>query len=397
MPQSYLPSLPILCTIFGVQMCLKKVALGINKLLRCVFWGLQRDLPLIKPFHLRDVVSLAKLQNQGETLDLEERLVHPRSPLSVALLASVLPTKSTTSTFILDFADEQEHYRGSIQTRRRAGRPEQDVVFLAPLLEHKNGNHAVCQRLLTHVCVKAGEQGDHRIYARLEVGRDEVQVFKNVGFSAYAEEEIFCLTPDRFPPDPRDTLGLRRQTTADSWSLQRLYAAVTPHVVQVAEGLAQGQWQINNHRLSDQGRRLGYVWEREGEILAVLHLRSGRAGYSLRMLLHPDVANQVESLIQTGLSLVGNLQRQPDKPVYSSSRTYQTELGSVLMTCDFQKLATQVVMVKHTTVRARDFLSRLVAAFETPGEVKPAPAPFMKSEAVSTQPVNGKSTADKMI
>jgi hypothetical protein len=54
-------------------------------------------------------------------------------------------------------------------------------------------------------------------------------------------------------------------------------------------------------------------------------------------------------------------------------------------------------MVKHTTVRARDFLSRLVAAFETPGEVKPAPAPFMKSEAVSTQPVNGKSTADKMI
>lgn len=350
---------------------------------------------MIKSFHLRDVISLAKLQNQGQILDLEERLIHPRSPLNAALFASVLPAMSNTSTFILNFADEQEPYSGLIQTRGRAGRPEQDVVFLAPSLEQGNGSHALWQRLLTYVCVKAGEMGHHRIYARLETGRDEVQVFKTVGFSAYAEEEIFCLTPDRFPVGMHDALGLRKQTTADSWSLQRLYAAVTPHVVQVAEGLAQGQWQINNHLLSYRGRRYGYVWEREGEILAVLHLRSGKTGYSLRMLLHPDVANQVDVLIQAGLSLVKNLHYQPNKPVYSSLRTYQTELGSVLSAYGFQKVATQVIMVKHMTVRARDFLSRLVVAFETAGEAKPAaPAPFIKSDAVP-RPSNGKARVER--
>jgi hypothetical protein len=351
---------------------------------------------LIKPFHLRDVVLLAKLQNQGQMLDLEERLVHPRSPLNAAVFASVLPAMSNTSTFILNFADEQEHNSGLIQMRDRAGRPEQDVVFLAPSILPGNGSHAVWQRLLTYVCVKAGEMGHHRIYARLESGRDEVQVLKNVGFSAYAEEAIFFLAPGHFPEGMHDSLGLRKQTTADSWSLQRLYAAVTPHVVQVAEGLAQGQWQINNHLLSYRSRRHGYVWEREGEILAVLHLRSGKTGYSLRMLLHPDVANQVDALIQAGLSLVGDLHHQPDKPVYISLRTYQTELVSVLAAYGFQKLAIQVVMVKHMTVRARDFLSRLVVAFETAGEAKPAaPAPFIKSDAILTQSSNGKTRVER--
>jgi len=350
---------------------------------------------LIKAFQVQDLFSVAVLQKQGQVLDLVERLVHPRSPLQAALLAIVLPSHLATSTFIFDHADETEHSRGLIQTRGRLGRPEQDVVFLGPALEYGNGSHALWQRLLTHVCVKAGESGNHRIYARLEHDSDAVQIFKNVGFSAYAEEAVFCLEPTRFPTKPQDTLGLRKQVVADSWSLQRLYAAVTPRAVQFAEGLAQGQWQLHNRPLDNRGRRYGYVWEREGEILAALHIRSGKAGYGLKLLVHPDVEDQVNALLQAALSLIQPARGGLKKPVYSSLRTYQSELGLVLADYRFQKIATQVVMVKHTTVRAKDVLTRLIA-FEAPVEAKPAvPAPFLKADTRHPKPTNGHIAAEK--
>jgi hypothetical protein len=349
---------------------------------------------LIKAFHLQDLFSLADLQKQGITLDLEERLVHPRSPLVSAMLSSLLPIESSASTYILDIADEQEHYRGVSQTRKRAGRPEQDVIFIAPSLVHGNGSHAAWQRLLTYVCVKAGEAGNQRIYARLERDGDELQIFKNVGFSAYAEEAIFRLPPAQFPEHAQDTLGLRKQTAADSWSLQRLYAAVTPRTVQIAEGLAQGQWQLNQHWLSEQRHRVGYVWEREGEILAVMHLHTGKLGHWLRLLVHPDVTGYVEELVLSGLSQIRDIRINPGRPIYGSLRTYQSELAQALVSCGFQQFTIQTVVVKHTTVRSEDFVTRLVAAFEGTVEVKRATptTPYMKTEASQTKP-NGKVTA----
>ena len=266
---------------------------------------------------------------------------------------------------------------------------------MGPSLEHGNGSHAVWQRLLAHVCVKAGEAGQHRIYARMTRGSDEAQVFKNVGFTSYAEEAIHCLLPDDFPDNPHDSLGLRKQTTADSWSLQRLYAVVTPHMVQIAEGLAQGQWQLNGRPIEGRGRRYGYVWDGEGEILAALHIRSGNAGYGLRLLIHPDVHDRVDALIQAGLSLIKAQRETVLKPIYLNHRTYQGGLTPVLETHKFQQIATQVVMVKHITVRARDVLSRLVP-FEAPVEANVAvPSPFLKTQVTSLKGSNGHTSAKK--
>jgi hypothetical protein len=60
----------------------------------------------------------------------------------------------------------------------------------------------------------------------------------------------------------------------------------------------------------------------------------------------------------------------------------------------FQKFATQTVVVKHTTVRSEDFVTRLVAAFEGSVEVKRATptTPYLKTEASQAKP-NGKVTA----
>jgi hypothetical protein len=343
---------------------------------------------LIRSFRLHNIVSLKKLQNQGQVLDVEERMVHPRSPLWSALLTRILPTMPTITTYLLDMEDETGHHCGLIQMRTRPDRPEQDVIFLAPSLEHGNGSHAVWQRLLTYVSVRAGEYGYHRVYGRLVQGSDEAQIFRNVGFSAYAEEEIYRLDIEKFPALTYPSLNLRKQTTADSWSLQRLYAAVTPRTVQIAEGLAQGQWQLNARFAGGRERRAGYVWEREGEILAALHIRFGKSGNALRCLIHPDVDDQIDALIETGLQVIQKAQPKLDKPIFSNIRTYQAEMGTILQEYGFEKVTTQAVMVKHNTVRAKDYLTRLV---EAPIEAKAAsPTPFVNADIAVSQKTNGR-------
>lgn len=345
---------------------------------------------LIKSFQIQDVGSLASLQKSGQKLDLVERLIHAYSPLRSALLTAVLPSDSVTSTYILDSTDENEAYRGLIQTRRRPGRPEQEVVFLGPSLGQSKGSHAIWQRLLAHACVKAGEAGQYRIYARLEADSEAAQIFRNVGFTSYVEENVYILPPQRMKQTFKNALTLRKQSDTDSWGLQRLYAATTPRAVQIAEGLAQGHWQLNGRPFYDRNQRRGYVWERDGEILAAIHLRRGRTGLALRFLIHPNELEQASLLIQASLATIQNLGLASGRIIYATVRTYQAGLSLALAEAGFKPVATQVVMVKHTTVRVKDVFSRLID-FEAPVEVKSAvPAPFTKGQIMSnivpTQP-----------
>lgn len=338
---------------------------------------------MIKPFSIRDVILVANMQKQGTALNLEERLLHPRSPLRSALLANLFPAMPGVTTFILKSSDENGTHTGLAQARTRPGRPEQDVVFISPTLEEGNGSHAMWQRLISHLCVKAGEAGHQRIYAHLDSEGDALQIFKNVGFTAYAEECIYRLTPNEYQPQIEPTLKLRRQKAADSWSLQRLYAAVTPLPIQTAEGLAQGQWQINNYLIGDQGYRFGYVWEHQGEILAVLNFHAGKMGHWIRMMIHPDVRDETTALVSAGITIIKNLRKQP---IYCSYRTYQSEYGTHLLDYGFEHLANQTVMVKHTTIRARDFLTRLVPAVEAKHA---APTAMLRSQASVPPKDNG--------
>ncbi len=341
---------------------------------------------MIKPFNLRDVFLVANLQKQGTALDLEERLLHPRSPLRSALLANLFPTIPGVSTYILNINNDTETHLGLAQARTRPGRPEQDVVFLAPALEIGNGSHAIWQRLLNHLCIKAGEAGYQRMYVRLAATSDALQIFRNVGFTAYAEERIFRLDAELHPLQPQNTLGLRRQISTDSWSLQRLYTAVTPHTVQSAEGLAQGQWQINNYPLADRGYRHGFVWVNRGEIMAVINVHSGKAGHWFRLMVHPDARSETTNLILGGLSLLKNPQHQP---VFCSLRTYQLELTTHLLACGFRQFSTESIMVKHITVRAKDFLTRLLPAFDSTVEAKhAAPTTMLHAETPVTKSNN---------
>lgn len=332
---------------------------------------------MIRPFSLRDVGLVARLQREGVLLDLETGLTRPRSPLAAAVVSALLPSRNGASTYVVNHKDENGHQLGLAQMRRRPIRPEHVIVFIAPALTSGNGAHAIWQRLLTHLCVKAGEQGGQRIYAGLPIDGEEYQIFRHVGFTAYAQEDVFELT---WPP-PRltgaDPLSLRRQRSRDSWGLQQLYATVTPRAVQNAEGSAQSQWELGRRGWwGAYPQRQGYVWESRDEIWAALQIRSSHAGHWLRMLLHPDAIDQADGLVAAALSHVG---RTPGQKLYCAVRTYEAGIPSALTAWGFQLVGSQTLAVKHTTVWAREPVAQSVHALESHAEsATPSAVPHSK-------------------
>jgi hypothetical protein len=343
---------------------------------------------VIRPFDWRDAKLVTRLQQVGTPLDIEEQLTHPRSPLRSVLINSILYPRTGPSTFILDQQDEHGRLLGMAQMRNRPGRPEQDVVFMAPTLEAGNGNHAIWQRMLTHLCVQTAERGNFSLYANLPVNSEEYQLFKNVGFLEYSQEDIFQLGPQIAPqPAPHSvpaTIPLRSQQSGDGWGLQNLYALLTPRQVQNAEGLAQGQWALGRHSWAEPGRREGYVWEEKGEILGAVHLHSGKRGFWIRTLLHPDALDQAEALTHATLELA--LRKNPNIPVYFALRQYEMGQRSTLLDLGFEPLTTQVLVVKPLTVRVNDKAHVRLPSLEKTSSEGAATSAISRTEIVDPKP-----------
>ncbi len=334
---------------------------------------------LIRPFRLRDIGLVIRLQRDGVLLDLETCLTRPQSPLSTAVISSLLLSRTGTVTYIINQKEENGHLLGLAQMRQRPGRPEYVVIFIAPTLTAGNGTHAIWQRLLAYLSVKAGERGGQRLYAGLPSDGEEYQIFRHVGFTAYAQEEVFELMSPPARLDGVEPIPLRRQRSRDSWGLQQLYATVTPRAVQNAEGSAQAQWELSRRRWGAYPQRRGYVWESRGEIWAALQIRSSRTGHWLRMLLHPDALDQADALVAAALS---HVRCGPGQKLYCAVRTYEAGIPAALTAWGFQSVGSQTLVVKHTTVWAREPAAQLVPALEGHTE-RPSPVP--QSKALSTR------------
>lgn len=314
---------------------------------------------------------MARLQQVGISLDVEEQLTHPRSPLRSVLLDTILSPHTGPSTFIHDQRDEHGPLLGLAQMRPRPGRPERDVVFMSPSLETGNGSHAIWQRLLTHLCIQAAEQGNFRLYAGLPIESEELQLFKNVGFVPYCHEDVYQLVPSRSRRVSLTTLGLRPQQASDGWGLQKLYSTLTPRSVQNAEGLAQGQWALTDRRWGEQGRRYGYIWELSGELLGALYLRAGKCGYWIRTLLHPDAIDHAEALVIAALALIEN---KPNLSIHFAFRQYEAGWHSILTDLGFKPFTSRILVVKPMTVRLREKPVLMPSLEKSPSESAATPA-----------------------
>ena len=331
---------------------------------------------MIRPFHLRDTLMVSRLQKMGTALDVEEQLTHPRTALRSVLLDNLLSAQTIPSTFIIDHVDENGHHLGFAQMRPRPGRPEHDVVFIAPALEAGSGNHAIWQRLLTQLSIQTAEQGNFRLYAGLPIDDEALQVFKHVGFMAYCQQNIYKLTGNGGKVLEKSShIKLRPQVHTDGWGLQKLYSVATPRGVQNSEGSAQGQWALPKRAWHMPGRRIGYLWEERGEILGAVHFRVGHKGVVLRTLLHSDSVDETENLLRAALSMMSSW---VSRPVYLAIREYEPGWTSILPDLGFQEFASQTLVVKPMTVRVKTSVPIRVPTLEA------APSEGTATTAAST-------------
>lgn len=329
---------------------------------------------MIKPFNVRHLLLISKLQNQGMLLNLEEALTQTYRPV-LAALGGCLPLQGIgVFTCVCDEMGESQRMAGFAQMRMRKDSPKADVVYLTPSLSVAEEATTTWCHLLEKLCLEAGEQGIQRIFARLPEDGPEVEAFQQVGFSIYTREDIFRLV--QIPPDLSHPEGktLRPQQPTDSWGLHGLYAAVAPRLVQQAENITVREWETTPGHWLGQVRREGYVLEDKGEVVGYLRISQGQTGHWLEMLLHPQACERADELVAQSLSI---LAEHPPCPIYCCLRRYQGGLRVPLEAKGFQHFASQCVMIKYTTVRVREPALKLVPALEKGVE---AATPMMKTQ-----------------
>lgn len=316
---------------------------------------------------LDDLIAIQHLQTRGIQLDLERAALWPHTPLQAALVGH-LPFSTVGAETIVLYPSATRRVRavGFLQARARRGRPEADVVYLAPALDADDDAVAIWYRLLAECAQEFGARGVQRVFAQIPQGNGVEDVFRQAGFNTYAREEIFCLR--ELPAALTKTKLLRHQRARDGWDLLRLYTELTPRPVQLAEGTLSPEGQGGKMGdWWDQSRGAGYILEIENELAGAVRIRRGRAAYWLRFGLHPQAREHADELLRGALSL---LWAAPRHPIYCSVRDYESGLTGALETAGFQHQQTRSLMVKFIAARAKEPFLKLAPVLEK----RPKPA-----------------------
>lgn len=325
---------------------------------------------MIRPFGLRDVLLLKFLQRWGTQFDLEGVVLRPHSPLAAALYASLPLNRENLSTFVLDQSTNNSHrIRGFVQVRTRPGSAEGDVIFLTPSLTHNSDAAVAWEQMLEYMVVRQGQRGVQRLFARVPVNdKPATDVFRRVGFGVYVHEHIFR-TDELFQTSQEiGGVQLRPQNSRDAWGLQRLYCKAAPRLVQQTECLVMDNWDSWPVGWLRSQRDERYVLDSDGEISAYLRVIQGRRGHWLKLLIHPEAHEHAQDVLRWGLSIISEW---VPRPVYCSVRSYETAVQDALLSTGFWHYVSRSLMVKHTTVRSREFARNRMAALVDLAETVP--------------------------
>jgi hypothetical protein len=287
--------------------------------------------------------------------------MRPSKPLGEAWLAFLTQQAMEQPTYVLYDAQDGEAF---IQVRYRPHQAAADVICLAPALGDDRQAAPAWTHLLNGAGIEAAGRGIQRIFANLPASGAEVDVFQQVGFTLYAEEDVFRLTKEEQPANmDSPTLVLRAQR-ADDWpALQKLCVAITPQRVRQAEG----------------GIGLAAAWEKDcrryvlpaaegSDLAATLAVGLGGQVHWLRILVHPDAQHMAEDLVHWGLHV---LAEQPSKAVYCNVRQYENGTREALTAAGFGLQFTRSLMVRPTVASIRTSVLEPLPALKSSAEPLP--------------------------
>jgi hypothetical protein len=327
-------------------------------------------------FNLADILLMKKLQKQGVYLDLETALLWSPAPLWVALTDYFSLNEARGSTFVVDDSFTGRPMKGFLQAWDRADRLACDVICLAPSLRASSAAFQVWYDLLEHLCLDKGERRMQRIFARLLEDETGIDVFRQLGFSAYARRQIFRL--EQLPSDlhPSGTTPFRPLERGHAWGVQQLRSSLAPRLVRQAEGEIKEERDFGGLLPWWKARRIKeYVLADGDEIQAYVRIVLGEKGHWLRIMLRPEAAQEADRILSEALLMAP---AYPSRPICCSLREYEAGLRGALGELGFQPFASELLMVKQLTVTARVPVGKLGTALDKPVETA---TPISKSDS----------------
>jgi hypothetical protein len=340
---------------------------------------------VIRPFRLGDFFLIHSLSRQATKLNASLALSQPYSVLGAAVTAVVPWNDAKVVTYVLHQRTHDLARSGFLQAQKRPGRPESDILLLAPALDTMRGHPAIWEKLLSHYINEATQQQLARIYADVPDQPLIVNTFMHVGFRVYTRQTIWRLPAQGAESFAHQlTATIRPQQKKDNWALRRLYMQVTPPAVQQAEGL-----QVNTDLqppILDWWHpfvRSSFVLEERGELYGCIRIGYGVRGVWLQIWQHPTRVNS-EHLHQLVCFALTEIRQQLNLrlPIYIGVRDYHGALGSVLADYGFAPFTDRAKMTKHLLQWVKVAEPVLTPVLEAVPEA--VAAPFVLSEPEGT-------------
>lgn len=335
---------------------------------------------MIRSFQLSDLFLIQSLSRQTTKLNTIQGLLQPYSVLGAALTAIIPWNEAKVLTYVLQQRQHNLARNGFLQTQKRLGRPEADILLLAPALDTTRGHPAIWEKLLSHYTNEATRQQIARLYVDVPDQPLPVGTFTHVGFKVYTRQTIWRLPAggiDIYRDDVDDVVEgrIRLQTLEDEWGLRRLYAQVTPQPVQQAEG-QQMQEDIVNPPILDWWQsfvRASFVLVEKNQIEGCIRIGYGQRGVWLQIWVDTNQPqnDRLHHLVRYALAEIQKYGIR--QPIYLGVRDYHGALGAVLGDYGFAPFTDRAKMVKHLVQWVKATQPKLSPVLETVPEVVAAP------------------------
>jgi hypothetical protein len=323
------------------------------------------------------------LNRQAAKFHTVQTLLQPQSTAWSAFQSAIPWGEARVATYVLRQDGHDLVQSGFLQVRKRQGRPETDILALAPSLDARTGHPAIWHKLLSHYIHEASFQGLERIYADVPEQPLLVNTFAGVGFQPYCRQTIWRLfvvdaLAVRLPNigTQQEPLEVRPAAIADGWTLAELYRRTVPEPVRRAEGGAEG---VNNEGRTSlpivenwqRGQSVMRVAVCDREVQGAFEWTQGPGGTWLWLwvdTLNPDQTLPA-SLLCHALATAKAERWNP--PLYFGVSDFQEGLNALLSDCGFAPVSDHVKMVKHVIKRLREPVSGQAPVVEPTSEVVP--------------------------
>lgn len=207
-----------------------------------------------------------------------------------------------------------------------------------------------CISLLETAGAGAAERGVRKVFLMLDSDNPMLNGARRAGFASYNKDYLYRYSGGRvhYASAAPGLYHLRSRTTADDFGLFQMYNAAAPTPVRTAEGLTLEEWRESRDYGSWLEQRRDFILERQGRLVAWLHINAARGGGCFEIITHNLEAEGLEWLMRHALRYLDG-----KSPILCIVPAFQSQLSGILDGSGFEQVAEYVASVKDIAIKVK--------------------------------------------